>query len=133
MKNKMKIAIASSNGIYVNLHFSKAGRFMIYEIKKGIPKLLEIRENKITGNHDGCGPEIKSLLDKVAELVEDCNIIVCYKIGGCGRDQFARKNIKVIESQELISDVLSKIANVGANKDKEFKDLNPDLNLLKMA
>ena len=129
----MKIAIASSNGIYVNLHFSKAGRFMIYELKNGTAKLLENRENKITGNHNGCGPKIKSLLDKVAELVDDCDIIVCHKIGECGRDQFAKKNIEVIESQELISKVLTQIANRNTSTKEEFKNIQSDLNLLKMA
>ena len=40
----MKIAVASSNGKIIDLHFGDADRFIIFELKDGEGEFSEIRE-----------------------------------------------------------------------------------------
>ena len=52
----MKIAVASTDGKLVDMHFGDANKFLIFEIEDGEGKFHEIREktNLPLNNHTDC-------------------------------------------------------------------------------
>ena len=67
------VAVASSNGQTVNLHFGRADRFRIYRITDDQCEFLEERVNTpaCSGQqHDD------ALLDRTAELIADCKAVI---------------------------------------------------------
>ncbi len=107
----MKVAVASKDGLYVDSHFGKAAQFMIFEIDNGNPRLLEVRANTFTGGGGECSPGVKDLLGEVINLLDDCEVIICQKIGSCALDQLVAKGIKVTESSDSVLESISTVGN----------------------
>ncbi|KAF5089332.1 NifB/NifX family molybdenum-iron cluster-binding protein [Methanobacterium aggregans] len=97
----MKIAVASSDGKNVDLHFSACDHFLIFEIQSDKVKFLELREKpNIT---------IKEHSDRwksVCDLLGDCDMILCAKIGPDPRSNIEDRGVTVLESSGLIEGAL---------------------------
>jgi nitrogen fixation protein NifX len=88
----MKIAVASSNGKIIDLHFGDANRFIIFEIEDGESKFHEIREKtdmKIDNHQERWVASI--------DLVEDCKAVICSKIGNEPTIELIKLGIKPIK------------------------------------
>jgi len=88
----MKIAVASSNGKIIDLHFGDANRFIIFEIEDGESKFHEIREKtdmKIDNHQERWVASI--------DLVEDCKAVLCSKIGNEPTIELMKLGIKPIK------------------------------------
>ena len=72
----MKIAVASSDGNVVDLHFGDTDRFLIFEIEEGKSKFHEIREKTKMqlNNHQ------ERWLSSI-DIINDCKAVLCKKIG----------------------------------------------------
>ncbi len=123
-----KIAVASSDGVHVDLKFGEAVKFLIYEVTDSV-RLSEERlipaetdtqdktENADTtqvchsggcgGNGNGCHGSSGSIL-KVERLL-DCRCIVCKKIGFFAQKQFEKKAIPVFDVDCSVQEALDKI------------------------
>lgn len=88
----MKIAIASSNGKLIDLHFGDADRFIIFELKDGEGEFSEIRE-KNGMNIDNHQERWLASID----LVEDCKAVLCSKIGKEPTIELMKLGIKPIK------------------------------------
>lgn len=100
----MRIAVASSDGKNVDLHFSACDHFLIFELQDGLVEFLELWEKPNT--------IIKEHSDRwrsACALLEDCDMILCAKIGPEPRSNIEKKDIKVLESQGLIKDNLENL------------------------
>jgi nitrogen fixation protein NifX len=87
----MKIAVASTNGKVIDLHFGDANRFLIFEIKDGKGKFFEIREKtemKIDNHQERWLASI--------DLVEDCKAVLCSRIGNEPKIELMKLGIKPI-------------------------------------
>ena len=106
-----KIAVGSSDGIYVNLKFGEVTKFLIYEVSDEIrlveerivrndTEIQKINENSCNisgcskencgGNGSGCNGS-SDVISKVA-LISDCRCVVCKKIGFQAQKQFEKKS-----------------------------------------
>ncbi|WP_424354728.1 NifB/NifX family molybdenum-iron cluster-binding protein [Methanobacterium sp. MBAC-LM] len=78
----LKVAIASSDGKSIDLHFGQAPDFLIFEIKEnGDSKFIEARKNippsddpNLLENHDNA-------LAKSVDLISDCDVVLASQIG----------------------------------------------------
>ena len=78
----LKVAIASSNGKSIDLHFGQAPDFLIFEIKEnGDSEFIGVRKNippsddpNLLENHD------EALLKSV-NLISDCDVVLASQIG----------------------------------------------------
>ena len=79
VKNKIRIAVASSDGIVVNNHFGRASTFYIYDVDadKEI-RLVETR--KVKPICDGGNHEDNRLKDTVVKF-RDCDYLLVSRIG----------------------------------------------------
>ena len=77
-KQKVLVAIASSDGIVVNSHFGKTDKFYIYEVCEDNISFIEIREVEHVcngGNHD------EDKLEKNMQRISDCKYLLVSRIG----------------------------------------------------
>lgn len=131
-----KIAVASSDGIAVDLHFGAAQEFTIYDVNEGIYTLLEKRtvsEENVTdvpvedqacqgegcgagrmsgcgGSSGGCGGGVNVAFPKV-ELLNDCRCVVCKKIGPQIQKQLERRAITAFDVSCSVEEALNKITS----------------------
>ena len=97
----MKIALASSDGKNVNLHFGKAFKFSIYELEDNKPKFLEFRE-------------VKKILDekhqwnKSLRIIRDCEVVICVQAGIKARLGLKKAGIKLFVEEGPVEEVLER-------------------------
>jgi predicted Fe-Mo cluster-binding NifX family protein len=126
----IKVAIASSDGLNVDLHFGQVKSFLIYELKGSKFELTEKREvpvleNESTspdaaaelnfgggcgGSGGGCGGGASGPLAPAVELLLDCRSVAAAQIGQGMRLQFERNAISVFDIELPISEALEKLA-----------------------
>jgi predicted Fe-Mo cluster-binding NifX family protein len=97
----MKIAVATSDGKNVDLHFGSAGIFLIFEIEENNLNFLELREKPnlpINKHSDRWSMSLK--------LLGDCNAVFCSRIGLEPKEALQNKGIEPVESQKTIKEVV---------------------------
>ena len=136
----IKVAIASSDGLNIDLHFGQAESFLIYELKDNKFALSEKREvpaeafaegalrqtqgpqadagfgcpgggGGCGGSGGGCGGGAASgPLAPAVELLLDCRAVVAAQIGQGMRRQLERNAISVFDIEIPVEDALKKLA-----------------------
>ncbi|MEN4018893.1 MAG: NifB/NifX family molybdenum-iron cluster-binding protein [Methanobacterium sp.] len=103
----MKIAVASNNGKTVNLHFGDASHCLIFEVDGNQVNFVELREKPRKPINDHSDRWRQSL-----ELVNDCQVVLCSKIGPEPKEALQNEGIEAMEHQGeirgAIKDYLSK-------------------------
>lgn len=101
----MKVAFATTDGIHVDEHFGRAGRFAIYEFTKNGYSSLDDRvfsggrDRSVEGTrclgslHDDA---VQSKVDKLS----DCDIICMTSIGGPSAARLVKKGIMPVKVKE---------------------------------
>ena len=125
-----KIAIASSDGINVDIHFGAAQSFLIYAVeddgtfseqeKRNVPETAE-SSNAANSSNGGCGNggagchgngggcgQGAGISPKV-ELICDCRCVVAAKIGFNVIKQLERKAIASFDVETTVQEALEKI------------------------
>ena len=132
----LKVAIASSDGLNIDLHFGQAKEFNIYEAQNGVfvktetralPPAVEPVDPTIEGdcNPAGgfgcgsgcggggggcCGGAAGGPASPAVELLSDCRSVVAAQFGQNIRRQFGRKAISVFDIELPVSEALEKLA-----------------------
>ena len=136
----IKVAIATSDGLNIDLHFGQAKSFLIYELKDNKFTLSEKREvpaeafadgalrpaqgpqadagfvcpgggGGCGGSGGGCGGGAASgPLAPAVELLLDCRAVVAAQIGQGMRRQLERNAISVFDIEIPVEDALKKLA-----------------------
>lgn len=97
----MKIAVASNNGKTVNLHFGDASCCLIFEVDVNQVNFVELREKPRKPIKDHSDRWKQSL-----ELVNDCQVVLCSKIGLEPKEALQNEGIEAIESQKEVQDAI---------------------------
>ncbi|MDF2987754.1 MAG: Dinitrogenase iron-molybdenum cofactor biosynthesis protein [Eubacterium sp.] len=97
-----RIAIASSDGSNIDLHFAKAASFYIYEIFAGKYEYIEYRKLDAANRHD----EIE--FERTLKALEDCKAIIVAQIGRGALAFVNSKGIRVFEAPYPIQMVLER-------------------------
>lgn len=131
----IKVAVASSDGLNIDLHFGQAKSFLIYELKDNKFTLSEKREVPADafaegalrqaqgpqadagfacpgggGGCGGCGGGASGPLAPAVELLLDCQAVIAAQIGQNMRRQFERNAISVFDIELQVSEALEKLA-----------------------
>ena len=88
----MKIAVASTDGKLVDLHFGDANKFLIFEIEDGEGKFHEIREKTNLPLNNHTDRWVASI-----DLINDCKAVICNKIGNEPTIELRKIGIKPIK------------------------------------
>ncbi len=99
-----KVAVASSDGKYVNQHFGVTQQFLIFEIDdEGNYKFLELRKNvpacEVGGHTD------EAMIISV-ELISDCEAVLASQIGPGAVNALAARGIEAYVAPTFIDQAL---------------------------
>ena len=120
------IAVASSDGINVDLKFGEAQKFLIYGIDENIvlidersadtqknedacPSKCSEKKDGCSGSGGGCGGDegISQRLD----VISDCRCLLCKKAGFKVQKELEKRAITLFDIECPIDEALKKIAN----------------------
>lgn len=102
-----RIAIASSNGRNIDLHFGKAQQFYIYDINETDYRFVEIRKSQMILNHDA------NEFDRAVENIKDCLAVFVSRIGKVALIYIIANGLRVFEAPYPIEGVLDKLVKEG--------------------
>ncbi|MDR2544322.1 MAG: FeMo cofactor biosynthesis protein [Methanobrevibacter sp.] len=97
----MKIAIASSDGENVDLHFGKANSIYIYDFDGEKTEYVEHRNVNIDADE-------KHQWTKVLETISDCDVIISVQSGFKSRFGIEKAGLKNVDDEGSIEDVLKR-------------------------
>ena len=92
-----RVAVASTDGNYVDLHFGDADQFFIFEINEGEAQFREVR-NK----NDFPVQKHKDRWVTSLKIVEDCRTVICSKIGNEPNIILRKRGIKVVQLESEV-------------------------------
>ena len=102
----MRVAVASTNGKHIDVHFGDANQFFIFDISDEGIEVVELRK-KVYKPLD----EHSSRWKKAVDLIKDCSVVFCAKIGPEPKEELKTKGIKVIELETSIKEALERYVN----------------------
>lgn len=107
----MKIAVASSDGKTVDQHFGQACHFLIFQMGNEGLKFLEMREKSKKPVYDH-----EYRWKRGLDLLKDCRVIFCRRIGDEPRQELQELGIEVVESKKetipiAVTQYLTKMIN----------------------
>ena len=98
-----RIAVASSDGENIDLHFAQAYQFYIYDVDEREARFIERRSGVRISFHD------EQAFDQVLLMLNDCMAVFVSRIGyGAARYVFAR-GMRVFEAPFPVQAVLAKV------------------------
>lgn len=98
----MKVAVATTNGKVIDLHFGDADKFLIYEIGDQNGKFKEIREKTDLPLENHTDRWVASI-----DLIDDCKAVLCRKIGKEPTIELRKLGIKPIELDCGVEDAIN--------------------------
>ena len=104
MKKSLKMAIASSDGKVINQHFGKARRFIIIESDGEGFKVIEVRENCPACGSLEYGGHADEALNSSVSLLDDCDAVLCSRIGGGAAEELFTMGIEPVEAPGFIEE-----------------------------
>ncbi|MDD1775128.1 MAG: dinitrogenase iron-molybdenum cofactor biosynthesis protein [Methanobacterium sp.] len=109
-----KVAVASSDGKFVNQHFGMAQQFLIFEIDDaGEYKFIELRENVPACDVEG---HTEDAMSRSIQLISDCKIVIASQIGPGAVDILLKNNIEPYIAPTFIDEALKKLASMNTSK-----------------
>lgn len=103
-----KVAVASSDGKFVNQHFGMAQQFLIFKIDdEGEYKFIELRENVPACDVEG---HTEDAMKRSIELISDCKIVIASQIGPAAIDILLKNNIEPYIAPTFIDEALKQLA-----------------------
>jgi predicted Fe-Mo cluster-binding NifX family protein len=105
-----RVAVASSDGDYVDEHFGNALYYQIYDERDNDWSFIETRKVRPgCGGADGCG----GLGCQLAERLSDCEAIFVLRIGETAAAGAIAAGLRVFEAAGPVDDVLTYVSEKG--------------------
>ena len=102
-----KVAVASSDGKYINQHFGVTQQFLIFEIDdEGEYKFLELRKNVPACDVEGHTDEA---MERSVELIADCKAVLASQIGHGAVNVLASHGIAAYMAPTFIDTALKEL------------------------
>lgn len=102
-------AVATKGHGVVNEHFGHAREFLIYEASGAGIDLTQVRRvDQYCRGPETCGNE-EELMADLADVLSDCQYVLCSRIGPDPRRYLEQKGIRCVEVYDRIHDVLGRL------------------------
>jgi len=104
----MKVAFATTDGINVDEHFGRSGRFAVYDISLEGYSFIEERkfaDGRDTVVEETRGNEVEhdNIMQKKVESLTDCKIIFFTNIGAPSAARLVNKGLMPIKVKEVVA------------------------------
>ena len=103
-----RVAIASSDGKYVNQHFGRATQFLIFEVAQDAYHFVERRPNQPSCNWEQ--PDENQHESTIA-LLKDCRAVVVSRIGPAAAEKLKLAGVEPLIIPDFIDAVLQGLVN----------------------
>lgn len=100
---KFRFAVCSKNGRLIDQHFGFATKFYIYDYIDDEITYLETRPVKQYSLYSK-EEKANSKIYRLIKAIEDCNCVICTRIGACPANTLKEKNINTYTTYNLIED-----------------------------
>jgi nitrogen fixation protein NifX len=122
-----RAAFASSDGNFIDYHYGRATSFFVYEFvyefgSSRAPVLLGKRRHyriPVQGAIERDAAHHRENLEKVAELLNDCDALFVAKIGETPAKFFIGRGMRVFQIEERIDRVLEEIEKENKKENKK--------------
>ncbi|HWQ40545.1 MAG TPA: NifB/NifX family molybdenum-iron cluster-binding protein [Desulfosporosinus sp.] len=104
-----RVAVASSDGKYVNEHFGRAKQFLIFNVDDNQPEFYELRKNDPPCTGDGHNQDQMS---RTVELLADCKAVLVSQIGPGAVQALSLKGITSCVLPDFIEDALKSFLQI---------------------
>ncbi len=104
-----RIAVASTDGKYVNEHFGRARQFLIFDLNQAGYQFLELRKNEPSCRSEQTD-EVKHL--PTIDLLADCKGVLVARIGPGAEAVLNQKRIKVYVIPDFIDEALKQLLSL---------------------
>ena len=101
-----RVAVASTDGKYVNEHFGRAKQFMVFELDDNGYQFLELRENQ-PSCHVENADESGHL--QTVKLLKDCKAVLVARIGPGAEQYLVENGIKPLVIPDFIDEALKQV------------------------
>ena len=101
--SKLRFAICSKNGTLTDQHFGHASKFYIYDFNDGEISFLEARPIE-QYSHGTKEDKAAGRIYRLIKAIEDCNCVICMRIGVCPANALKEQNIEIYTTYHLIED-----------------------------
>ncbi|HEY8910984.1 MAG TPA: NifB/NifX family molybdenum-iron cluster-binding protein [Desulfosporosinus sp.] len=98
-----RVAVASSDGKYVNEHFGRAKKFLIFNVADNQCEFYELRNNNPPCSGEGHNEDQMS---RTVELLADCKAVIVSQIGPGAVEALSLKGITSYVLPNFIEDAL---------------------------
>lgn len=103
----LRVAVASSDGKYVNQHFGHARQFLIFDLQEnGKYKFIELRKN--TPSCSG-GASNDNARKKTLKLLKDIDVVLVSQIGPGAAESLISRGIKPYKMPTFIVEALREL------------------------
>jgi predicted Fe-Mo cluster-binding NifX family protein len=99
----MRIAIASSDGKNVDLHFGKARSICIFDFDEGSNNKRFVEKRTVEFESDEKHQWMKTL-----DVIRDCGVVICVQAGFKPKFGLDEAGIKLVEDEGSVDEVLSR-------------------------
>jgi len=102
----MKAAFATTDGIHVNEHFGRAGRFVVYEFSTeggdpvGEIVFSEEGRDRVVESTKGMGGRHDSAVEDKIDRLEGCGLVYFTNIGGPSAARLTRRGIMPVKVED---------------------------------
>jgi nitrogen fixation protein NifB len=103
-KERTNIAVASREGMLVNLHLGEAEKLMIFQVNDGKTEYLETRETPPRGGG-------ARRWEDLADTIDDCGYLLVNGVGQKPQETLEKKGIQVLTIEGMIEDAISALTN----------------------
>ena len=100
---KMRIAVASTDGKNVDLHFGKAHSLYVYEYDEEKDELKFIDKRTVEIEVD-----MKHQNPKIIKTIEDCKVCICEQFGPKAAIYAEDAGLKLVSDEGTVEEVLKK-------------------------
>lgn len=106
-----RIAIASSDGVYVDTHFGHAFSFIIADVDELTGEVTEIEERDVSPACEGhsCGGHQGRNMTKIADILSDVKYVLIARIGPPAAAELAARGIDTFEGIGSIEDRIKEL------------------------
>ena len=101
--DNMRIAVASTNGENVDLHFGKANSLYVYEYDEENDEFKFIDQRNVE-----IEPDMKHQNPKIIKAIEDCEVAICQQFGPKAAIYAEDAGLKLIQEECTVEEALRK-------------------------
>ena len=102
----MRIAVASSNGENVDLHFGKARSLYIYEYNEEKDEISFLEQRTVEIEVD-----MKHQNPKIIKTIEDCEVAICEQFGPKAAIYAEDAGLKLVKDEGPVEEALKNYVN----------------------